>query len=265
MDLSVLPVDVFIKEITYLPFDKVITICQFNSKSHKYCTSNDYNNHWKQLIDNTFSSIDSYKDKLHLIWKDLGYNNDKYDYLVYTQLIKYLDPITQLIIYYRQGDMKSFNSYNKEQQFLALFLLGKKDIIENYLPNKNYRVFINLLNKQKIPKDILNNMLVEMAKEGSLRGVKYFQYIGADMNDKALRLASKYGHLDVVKFLHKEGADIHSNNGYALQLASSNGHLDVVKYLVKNGADIHVINDWALQLAKNNDHLDVVKYLKSLK
>ena len=61
------------------------------------------------------------------------------------------------MIYYRQGDMKSFNSerFTEIQQFLALFLLGKKDIIEKYISRTNfyytksyYQYFIDLLNKK---------------------------------------------------------------------------------------------------------------------
>ena len=261
-----LPIDLFIKEITYLPFDTVVSICQLNSKLHSYC--NNYTTQWKKLIDDTFKSVDGYNDKLHLIWKDLDYNDGKYDYLVYTQLVKYLDPITQLMIYYRQGDMKSFNTYKKEQQFLALFLLNKKDIIMNYyLPNENYLPFVNLLNGNDISKHELNGMLYQMVIQGSLKGVKYFQQKGVNIHsgdDWALKLASKNGQLEVVKYLVSEGADINNNHpwhGHALGLAAKKGHLEVVKYLIEKGANIHADNDLALQWASGNGHLDVVKYL----
>ena len=51
-------------------------------------------------------------------------------------------------------------------------------------------------------------------------------------------MASVNGHLDVVKYLHSNGADITADNNYAIGLASENGHLEVVKYLHENGADI---------------------------
>jgi hypothetical protein len=37
--------------------------------------------------------------------------------------------------------------------------------------------------------------------------------------------------LDIVKFIVDEGANIHAYDDYALRLASRNGCLDVVKYL----------------------------------
>ena len=265
--MEYLPIDIFIKEITYLPFDSVVNICQTDKILHIYCTDGKYNTHWKKLIDDTFSSIDNYGEKLTQIWKDLNVN-DKYDYLVYTQLVNYLDPITQAMIYYRQGDMNSFDKrFTKTQQFLALFLLNKKDIIKNYLPNKIYLPFIKLLNGKKLFKPELNWMLREMAEEGNLKGINLFENLGADIssnNDYPLHLASSEGHLEVVKYLISKGADIRSNNDYALRASSKNGHLDVVKYLIQNGANIHVDNDAALIAASSNGHLDVVEYLKSL-
>ncbi len=58
-------------------------------------------------------------------------------------------------------------------------------------------------------------------------------------------MASRKGHLEVVKYLKSVGADINakSNNSYTpLHSASQNGHLEVVKYLKSVGADIHAKN-----------------------
>ncbi|AQN68735.1 ankyrin repeat protein [Saudi moumouvirus] len=45
------------------------------------------------------------------------------------------------------------------------------------------------------------------------------------------------GHLDVVKYLIKNGADVHANNDRALELASECDYKKIVKYLIKNGAN----------------------------
>ena len=47
---------------------------------------------------------------------------------------------------------------------------------------------------------------------------------------------------------------------WALEMAANNGHLDVVKYLVENGADVRAWDDCALRWAANNGHLEIVKY-----
>ncbi len=262
--ISKLLVDLFIKEITYLPFDNVITICTSNTTLHNYCTNSKYNNRWRNLIDNTFGNIYNYNDYLKEIRKKLKLGDGVYNYIVYTHLVKLLDPITQLMIYYRQGD-KIFDNpnYNNIQRFMALFLLGEKDKMMDYLPS-NYFPYISMLEGHKIDQNILNKMLGEMAKEGSVKGVSMMVSKGGDVHafdDDALNLASQNGHLDVVKYLIEKGADIHVQNNSALIWASGKGNLEVVKYLVEQGANIHVENDLALIWASSSGHLEVVKYL----
>ncbi len=266
--LSRLPVDVFIKEITYLPFDNVISVCKTNTTLHNYCTNSRYTNSWKLLIDTTFSGIYNYDDHLNNIRAKLGIDEGTYNYLIYTHLVKVLDPITQLMIYYRQGDTNSFDNqnYDNTQRFLALFLLGEKYKMKNYLPSGDYLPFISMLGGDKISQHSLDKMLIEMAKEGSVKGVSMMLSKGADIhaqNDLALMWASLKGHLEVVKYLTEHGADdVH--NDLALRLASEKGHLEVVKYLVEHGADVHALDDAALRWASQYGHLDVVKYLENI-
>ncbi len=266
--LSRLPVDVFIKEITYLPFDDVISVCKSNTTLHNYCTNSSYNNKWRQLIDNTFSSIHNYQEKLDQVRNKLNLNDGTYNYLVYSYLVRLLDPITQLMIYYKQGDIKSFDDpqYNNTQKFLALFLLCERDKIMNYLPAQKYVPFINMIDGDKIDQNILNWMLIEMAGRGSVKGVSMMLSKGADIHEEddwALRWASAR-HLEVVKYLVEQGADIHADDDYAMRWASERGHLEVVKYLIEHGADIHAQDDEALRFARAEGHLEVVKYLESL-
>jgi ankyrin repeat protein len=73
--------------------------------------------------------------------------------------------------------------------------------------------------------------------------------------------AAKNGHLEVVQFLIRNGADIHADNDLAIRHAARNEHLDVVRYLIENGANIHAHDDWALRYAAMDGHLDVIQYL----
>ena len=68
---------------------------------------------------------------VNYVWKRLNLPVNTYNYLVYTQLINFLDNITQLMIYHRQGDGDNFKSdkYDMRERFLALFLLRRKDEI----------------------------------------------------------------------------------------------------------------------------------------
>ncbi len=266
--LSQLPVDLFIQQMTYLPFDDVISVCQANTTLHNYCINSKYNNNWKNLIDNTFSSIYNYDDYLKEIRNKLKVNDTVYNYLVYTHLVELLDPITQLMIYYRQGD-KIFDSPNftNVQKFLALFLLGKKDKMKIYLPSDNYLPFINMLEGDKISQNILDKLLAEMAEEGSVKGLSMMLSKGADVHaddDYSLIIAIQHGHLEVVKYLTEHGSNVHGLNDCALAWASQKGHLEIVKYLVEQGANIHNRNDYSLRWASRKGHLEVVKYLENV-
>ena len=89
------------------------------------------------------------------------------------------------------------------------------------------------------------------AQNGHLNVVKYLVKKGADVNktthgNTPFIAAAARGHLDVVKYLVKKGADV--NKAYKdgitpLMIAAQNGHLDVVKYLVKKGADVNKADD----------------------
>lgn len=78
---------------------------------------------------------------------------------------------------------------------------------------------------------------------------------------QALQLASRYGHLAVVRALVEAGENIHANRDYALRWAAQCGHLPVVKYLVSRGAHVHADDDYALRWAAVCGHLPVVDVL----
>jgi tRNA threonylcarbamoyladenosine modification (KEOPS) complex Pcc1 subunit len=99
---------------------------------------------------------------------------------------------------------------------------------------------------------------------GQLELVKVLLKAGANIHardDDALRVASKNGYLEVVKVLLEAKANVHAQDNYALRLASLNGQLEVVKVLLEAGADVHAREDYALRYASKNGHLEVVKVL----
>ena len=270
-DWSRLPVDLFMQQVTYLPYDSIIALCSTNVQLHNYCSVN--NNRWKPLILSTFGNLPNFDQTLKNMQKHLFGGADLYDYQVYTQLqANLLDPITQGMILFKQGDMDSFDKLDPEVKFLALFLLNRRDIIRNYVPENihktgpdlNYLNYIYILDGKEKYYHNLSDLAAVFSKWGNLRGVKLMKSKGAQLKD-ALREASIHGHLNMVKYLiERENVDVHSYNDMAVREAARNGHLDIVKYLVGKGANIHEYNDIALRGAINRQHQDVVDYLRSL-
>lgn len=85
----------------------------------------------------------------------------------------------------------------------------------------------------------------------------------AGVRAHALQLASRYGHLPVVRALVDAGENIHANRDYALRWAAQCGHLAVVEYLVSRGARVGADNDYALRWAAVCGHAPVVEFLVS--
>ena len=149
----------------------------------------------------------------------------------------------------------------------ANVLANNGEIIVDAVKN-NYDIFKLLAVKAIIDfnnVDFWNGFLLRLSAEnGHLDMVKFLVQNGADihmLDDYALLFAAENGHLDVVKFLVQNGANIQSRSDRALRFAAQNGQLDVIEFLVKNGADIHDNDDEALREASENGHKDVVKFL----
>lgn len=110
-------------------------------------------------------------------------------------------------------------------------------------------------------------------KEGHLEMVKFLVKQGASINSggssgrMALHSAAEFGNLDVLKYLVKCGADINSRDPLGrtvLHLAVWFDNLDIVEYLVGLGVDINSGDDkerTALHLAAKSGNLDILKYL----
>jgi len=116
--------------------------------------------------------------------------------------------------------------------------------------------------------------LLNAAANGKLNLVKDLVSKGADVNHQddygwtALMIAAWNRHLDIVKYLVKEGkANVNIENKYgytALMKAARNGYLDIVEYLVKAGANVDQqdqYGDTASTLAARKNHLNIVKIL----
>ena len=287
--LNRLPVDLFIQQITYLPYDKVVEICQLNRKFHNYCTS--YPIQWKALIQNTFGSLipsGVYSEILKEIHQDLG--EETYNYLVYTQFTKYLDPTTQLLIYdqqkdkvnfdklfakadtisklmywYRKGDYESSHSGNDNMtKISALWLIGNNEFSKfvKTLDDRDDKVFarrfLRVMNGNAKQAD-LDGIATHFVEVGNLKGLKRIVKLGANINNVSvysIQETGSYEYLDVLKYVLK-----HRN--FSLEereeLLSWLGDLDSVKYLVELGVGQNTLDN-AFRVIENPE---IKKYLKS--
>ncbi|KAJ7291119.1 ankyrin repeat-containing domain protein [Mycena rebaudengoi] len=89
-------------------------------------------------------------------------------------------------------------------------------------------------------------------------------------NDSALRAASESGYTEVVQVLLRKGANanVTSGNGESLLIATSAGrcmqpsqHVNIVRLLLENGADVNAGNNGALRAASKAGYTKVIQVL----
>ena len=116
--------------------------------------------------------------------------------------------------------------------------------------------------------------LYDAAKKGNLKRLKKLAEQGMDKNhvggndeDTALSIAAANDHLDIVRYLVEQGADMEKGDigGWTpLMTASARGHLDVARYLLEQGANRDKADSlgWtSLHLAAFYGLLDIAKLL----
>uniref|UniRef100_F7G2R3 Ankyrin repeat domain 29 n=1 Tax=Monodelphis domestica TaxID=13616 RepID=F7G2R3_MONDO len=136
-----------------------------------------------------------------------------------------------------------------------------------------------LLNSGRVDVDCRDShgttLLMVASYAGHIDCVKELVLQGADINlqresgTTALFFAAQQGHNDVVRFLFEFGASTEfrtKDGGTALLAASQYGHMRVVETLLKYGANIHdqlYDGATALFLAAQGGYLDVIRLLLS--
>jgi len=130
----------------------------------------------------------------------------------------------------------------------SAFEYGQLDIIK-YLMSKG--AFIGQI-------DIENIIL-----KGYLHIIKYLleqnYNFSRHAREEMLILASRFGNLEIVKYLFEQGIETYKN--MALIASSSNGYLEITKFLVEKGAEISYDNEQPLCCAIYSHHKKITEYL----
>ena len=115
-----------------------------------------------------------------------------------------------------------------------------------------------------LPNTIKNGTrsLEEITKSGCLKFIVYYhQHSLGKWNSGIMDHAASYGHLDIVKFVHKTHSECCSE--WTVDLAARYGHLDIVKFLHENRNE--GCTKWAMDRAAANDHFNIVDFLNKVK
>lgn len=165
-------------QLTYLPFNDVISVCSLNKRYHEICynESHVYDNQWKQIIDETYSFIPNYERLI---------DGKKYNYITYTQLIRELRHAIQLRIYFRQNDIDSFYDKRFNDKVRDLFL------------HEELRKYVN----------------EGSGKEGNVEKVERLINFGATPSEDILFIAFMNQDQSMIETLIKHGGDIRNIRG----------------------------------------------------
>lgn len=108
----------------------------------------------------------------------------------------------------------------------------------------------------------MNNKFINACDNGNLIEAQTY-YTDININ-KGFEHACKYGHLNIVQWLHSLDDNM-DNDRYEIGLmwACRYGHLEMVKWLLSLGVDNYDITE-GLRLACINNHLNIVKLMYSL-
>ena len=109
-----------------------------------------------------------------------------------------------------------------------------------------------------------DDLLINFSKFGYLQIVKFLIENGADIHaqeDQCFINACTAGNLDIAEFLIENEADIHAQDDEAFIQTCLTGYLQIVQFLIENEADIHAQEDQGFINACSSGILEVVEFL----
>lgn len=209
------------------------------------------------------------KDFLNSWCTLISYCNDR---IYWKYFYSYLTPDWKLILDNKDVNLSYLNQYKK------LLSLKNEDIFQSAgeLDSVVYLISIKKVNIDIGRGSDAGTLLIRASWKGHLEVVKYLVKKGANINEQSedrltsLMAASNWGYLKMVKYLIERGAKVDRQDIFgktALMRASDLGSLEIIKYLIENGASVDkqdIDGKTALDIASEEERLDVVEYLQSL-
>lgn len=177
-------------------------------------------------------------------------------------VIRDLSQETKIKKYLKNLIPESISIHQKYVKFVSLnanIKLYCKDFEQILLYGCPYLAMKIILNNDESIENI-NRQFLSSIEWGYLEIAKLLMDLGGN-HDEAIAFAASNGDLEMVQFLIKKGADIHTNYDLPLVWASMEGHLEVVKLLIKSGANVLAQDNEALIMATKKGHLEVVRLL----
>ncbi|AFX93084.1 putative ankyrin repeat protein [Megavirus courdo11] len=170
------------------------------------------------------------------------------------------------------------NLFFTNTDFLSLInLLPDYHDVFIYAVQNNYlHIIKHIINLKNVNPSIINfiyvnldNGIYEASKFGHLEIIKYLISLGKKDNGQHIKCscnrsmvkAAKKGYIDIVKYFISIGTNINYKNQAVFRKSAKKGHLNIVKYLVELGANIQIYDNDAIKYAAFYGHLDMVKYL----
>ena len=167
-----------------------------------------------------------------------------------------------------------------EEFFDAISKMTTEELFESCCNGMDYNgdVFQLAVDRGLFLNDNPEGIFIKSAKGGSVKYLKLAIELGVEKNFQdddgftGLMYAANHGHLDVLKYLIDNGADINSQDSefgtFPLKRAVEGGHIDCVQYLIAAGADINLRDKanhtalFAAYMSNTKNRQEIINYLK---
>ena len=116
----------------------------------------------------------------------------------------------------------------------------------------------------------------EAARKGHVDAMRWLQAQGADVNARndygstPMHLAAHYGHVDAMRWLQAQGADVNARDkkygDIPMHDAAWNGQVDAMRWLQAQGADVNAQDDngnTPMHRAAERGHVDAMRWLQA--